>query len=52
MSSFNQLAHLALLAQDTSERARLVRDALVHIESDWNETRELIARHEEVFGKF
>ena len=52
MSTVNVLVRDALRASDASERARLTVVAISAMDDEWNEMRELLARHEEVFGRF
>jgi len=52
VSTVNVLVRDALCARDASERARLTSVAISAMDDEWNEMREMLARHEEVFGKF
>ena len=52
MSTVNVLVREALRTSDASERARLTVVAISAMDDEWNEMRELLARHEEVFGRF
>jgi len=52
MSTVNVAVRDALRAGDASERARLAVVAIGAMETEWNEMRELLARHEECFGRF